>query len=194
MTAPSLILPDEDDTDAPVTEAPETGADSAAEPLLKDDGSPYTRADIDGLRDALRKARKDARRKPVGPADGAPADVPDVDAVRAEVSGQWKARVVKAEARTAFVAAGLSIPEGDNGATIARVMRMLDLDDLDVTDDGDIEGLTDQVADIKRDFPALFAAPGKPRPGRVDAAERPGAVTAPKSSAEALMAQLLSGR
>lgn len=193
MTAPSLILPDDaDDTDAPETpETPEGGSEIAVEPLLKEDGSPYTRADIDGLREALKKARREARRKPADtPGD---TEAPDLDAVRAEVDTRWKARLVKSEARTAFVSAGLVVPEGDNGATLSKVLRLIDVDDLDVTDDG-VEGLEDAVADVKRDFPTLFAAPGKPRPGRVDAADRGNPPPTPKTSAEALMAGLLGSR
>lgn len=169
-------------------------AEAAVEALVKPDGSPVTRADWDALQEALRKARKDARTARRSPTDAPSAD--DADAVRAEVEqaavGKWKPLVVRSAARSAFVEAGLVLPKDGTDAAMARVVRLLDLDDLDVADDGQVDGLREQVEEIRRDFPELFAT-ARPRPSKVDAADRPSAGVAPKSSAD-LLAAAINGR
>jgi hypothetical protein len=75
--------------------------------------------------------------------------------------------LVKTEARSALKDAGLI---GDP----ARLLRMLDLADIDVsyTRDGevdDIDGLEDQIKELKRDYPELFRRRGS---SSIDAADR----------------------
>ncbi len=69
--------------------------------------------------------------------------------------------LVRAEARGALKDAGL-IGSPD------RLLRMLDLDDIDVVYDRkgeveDIDGLADQVKELKREYPELFAKKGSSR-------------------------------
>lgn len=217
MTAPAPApVDDEAGTEGTTPGANGPENEGAADgPLLKADGTPYTQADVDALQTALRKARKDARDAARGrgtaapaesgpgasgalgaPTDGAGAGV-DVDKVRADTeadaAARWKPLLVKTAARTAFVEAGLALPQDGADAAMARVIRLLDLDDLDVTDDGQVDGLREQVEDIRRDFPELFAATrkaGAVPPPRVDAAGKSAPGSAPKTAAERLVAQL----
>lgn len=45
---------------------------------------------------------------------------------------------------------------GWNGKNLSRMLKLLDLDSVEVDSDGDIEGLTDQVEELKKDFPEFF--------------------------------------
>lgn len=46
--------------------------------------------------------------------------------------------------------------EGWNGKNLERMLRLLDLDSVEVDSDGEIDGLKDQVAELKKDFPEFF--------------------------------------
>ncbi len=100
--------------------------------------------------------------------NGKPGDKADKDsgkdAEAAEAAAVERARalakpiLVKAEARTALATAGL-IGSPD------RLLRMLDLDDIDVVYDrkgnvDDIDGLADLVKELKREYPELFRKKG----------------------------------
>lgn len=45
---------------------------------------------------------------------------------------------------------------GWNGKNMDRMMKLLDLDAIEVHSDGDIEGLVEQVDELKKDFPEFF--------------------------------------
>jgi hypothetical protein len=48
---------------------------------------------------------------------------------------------------------------GVQGSAPARLVGLLDLDKVDVDEDGNLVGLDDQIAGLKEEFPNLFAAP-----------------------------------
>ena len=86
----------------------------------------------------------------------------DPEAIRreAEEAARAKAKpgLVKAAARDAFRSAGLLLPDkGDGSAALARAFRLLDLDSVDVDDEGDVTGLDEAVKAVKREYPELFA-------------------------------------
>lgn len=45
---------------------------------------------------------------------------------------------------------------GWNGKNLSRMLKLLDLDAIQVDSDGDIEGLYEQVDELKKDFPEFF--------------------------------------
>ena len=173
------------------------------------DWKPPTKADWDKVQESLRKARRDARvaRKTgtgtsTGGNSGSPDDdKPDVAKAVAEAvtaaDGKWKPMVVRSAARAAFTEAGLVLPKGNADRAMKRVMRLLDVEELDITDDGDVEGLSEQVEEIKADYPDLFAgngtgAGGRPRGGgKVDASDRGTGGGKAKSASELQAAALL---
>lgn len=189
-------MADDDRTDDQTDDATETDAQGDAEgtdgtpaPLVKADGSPFTQGDLDALNEALRKARRDARAtKRTAPTD---ADVPDTDQVArdatAAAEAKFKPVVIKAAARAAFAEAGLVKPDA-----VDKAIRLLDLDDIDVTPEGEVSGIDDQIADLKRDFPELFAV--RTQRTKVDGADRNGPGGAKKSTAEQIAAALIGGR
>ena len=72
-----------------------------------------------------------------------------------------KPGLVKAAARDAFRSAGLLLPEkGDAAPAIARALRLIDMDTVDVDEDGDVTGIDDAVKAVKREYPELFARKG----------------------------------
>lgn len=176
------------------TEQGQNESQGAAEGQEGEAWTPPSREDWDTLQTALKKARQDARsakRDAQKPAE----DAPDPDKAAAEATaaaeGKFKPLIVKARARSAFAEAGLVLPKDNPEGALSRALKLLDLDDIDVADDGQVDGLREQVEAIRRDFPELFVTTRKP--ARVDAADRPSGGGAPKSSAEQL-ASLLSGR
>lgn len=161
--------------------------------------TPPTQQDWDNVQLALKKARQDARqakrgaKEPVEGSEGAPDLVKATADATAAAEARYKPIVVKSAARAAFAEAGLVIQADKPDAAMARAIRLLDLADIDVTEDGTVDGLAEQVAEIKAEFPELFA-PKAPRTARrVDGADK-GNVTngKPKTSAE-VMAALING-
>lgn len=155
---------DSDDDDEKDDE--KDGEDDEPKPPVKPDGTPYTQTDIDNLREALRKERRANRAKKKTDGKDGKDDAPDPDEQReqieTEVSGKWKTATVRSAARSALSEAGLiGKPE--------RLLKLLDLDDIDVEfdDDGevDIDGLDEQIADLKKEYPHLFRKKG----GKLDA-------------------------
>lgn len=91
--------------------------------------------------------------------------------------------------RTAVKAA---IAEAGGTKHADKLARLIDLDTLDIDDDGNIEGLKDAVEALKEEFEELFAeqAPRRTRPaGGAAAGGRKPAPSKPLSSAEKLAAR-----
>lgn len=104
-----------------------------------------------------------------------------VDEKAAEV---WKPIVVNSAARAAFAEAGATVTP--------RLLKMLDLSDLEVNPDGSVEGLDDQIADIKEDFPQLFVATDKKR-RNIDSGPK-GDKALPQKTASQKQAEAIFGR
>jgi hypothetical protein len=178
-----------------------TDGDDGYDDTGADDYVPPSKEDWDKVQLALKKARAEARAArrgkttDNGQTGGDGNDKPDPEKVKAdaqaEADGKWKPRVVRAAARSAFIEAGLSLPKKNADAAMARVLKLLDMDDLDVTDDGEVEGLDEQVEEIKADWPDLFGAAGRSRAGRVDGADRGTSNGKPKTPSEIQAAALL---
>ena len=67
---------------------------------------------------------------------------------RRKAAAKWKPRVVNSAAKAALLAAGAEKPE--------RLLKLLNHDDLDVTDTGDVDGLDDEVDRLRDEYPELF--------------------------------------
>jgi hypothetical protein len=174
-------------------------ADKPVQPekLTKADGSPFERSDLDALNTALKAARRDAKDANTALAaikaaggDRDPAEV--LAEATANTEAVWRPRLVRSAAKGALTAAGLALPEGREQEVMARAIRLLDEDALTITDDGDVEGLAEQIESLRADFPDLFAPPRRASRA-VQPADRPGSAAPPKSTAELLAAQHLGG-
>lgn len=90
----------------------------------------------------------------------------------AEAPDRYKRSAVAAAARAELKDAGFT----GTKEQAAKLSKLLDLDDLDVDEDGEIDGLEDAVADLKDQFPALFAeaksADEKPKSPKLDSSPK----------------------
>jgi len=172
----------------------------------------YKQSDIDKLTGALDKERaaskaaraqvrelttqlKTATKKPS--TDEAEAAL---EAAREEAAAAAEQRlkpvVVNAAAKAALLAAGLN---DTSDAKIKKLLRTLDLGDIDIDEDGEVSGLDDQIDGIKDAFPELFkkdepAPVTKVRAPRLDAAGKNNARPAPKTTGERYAEQILGSR
>jgi hypothetical protein len=106
-------------------------------------------------------AKDDEDDKPAGPK---PKPV-NVDQIRREAEeaalAKAKPGLVRSAAKDALRDAGLIIPTGAKAeAALTRAFRLLDMDEIDVDEDGTVSGLEDQVRAAKREYPELFARRG----------------------------------
>lgn len=211
-------------------EEPDDTAEPDDEPA--DDWTPPSRAEYEKLVEDKRKAdgeaaarRKYLRQHGIDPKTGLkiqpdpdPEEEPDEPAAKDEqLRGATKAEVERAVRKAAAEAElrglrktkGLVVgfnealsEAGWNGSRLSSLMKLVDLDDVDIDDDGEITGLTEQIGQIKQDFPELFkrerrqapaSAAEKPAPSKVDAADKKAPPAEPKGWAERLASQALRG-
>lgn len=72
-------------------------------------------------------------------------------ATRAEM--KYKLPLARAAAEAALARAGWS------GKDLSKVMKLIDIDDIDLDDDGNVIGIEEQVEDLKEEFPEWFRRP-----------------------------------
>lgn len=73
--------------------------------------------------------------------------------VLAELEGKYKPLIVEKAATADLIAAGVK-PGG-----VKRMIRLMNLGEIDVTDGGDVMGLDEQIDSLKADYPELFGQP-----------------------------------
>lgn len=117
-----------------------------------------------------------------------------------QTTSKFRDAAVRAAASSALSQAGVQ------SANVKRLTRLLDLDGIELDDEGEIaEGLDDQIAALKEELPQLFAkaaeepapkAKSRPRPPRIPlagGAPQTEAAPAPKSSAQTMADAILGG-
>ena len=102
---------------------------------------------------------------------------------------RYKPIAVRKAVRAALVEAGATAAtEGDKEKTearLARLMKLVDVGDLSIDDDGEVLGVDEQIESLRADYPELFEPAVKPRTKpKPTAAPRPAAPEKPKSAAE----------
>lgn len=114
-----------------------------------------------------------------------------------KAEARYKPIAVRKAVRAALVEAGATAAtEGDKAKTearIARLMKLVDVGDLSIDDDGEVLGVDEQIDGLRADYPELFDAPARKAKARPTGAPRPAAAEKPKSTAE-LHAAKLHGR
>lgn len=102
-------------------------------------------------REARERAEEASKPKPK---DKSEDDGPDLDTVRHEARTEGEkaglTRAKRAEAKSSLLAAGVS-PE-----RVAKAVGLIDLDELDLDDDG-LDGVEDAIEDLRKEWPELFA-------------------------------------
>ena len=135
----------------------------------------------------LEEARKPKSRKK---SDDDDDDSPDLDTIRHEAKSEGEKagilRAKKAEAKAALLGAGVS------SERVVKAVGLLDLDDLDLDDDG-LDGIDDAVADLRHEWPELFARKRTRRESVAGEGDRDGnrRRTKPKSASEQAADKLL---
>ena len=98
----------------------------------------------------LEEARKPKPRKKADDDD----DGPDLDTIRHEAKAEGEKagtlRAKRAEAKAALLSAGV------NPARVVKATGLLDLDELDLDDDG-LDGVEEAIEDLRKEWPELFA-------------------------------------
>mgnify|MGYP001120034731 CR=1 FL=1 len=87
----------------------------------------------------------------------------DLVRTQREVQRQVEREIAKAEQNerrraTALISAVPTALEeaGWNGRNMPRMLKLLDLDNVEVDSDGEVDGLQDQIDELKKDFPEFF--------------------------------------
>lgn len=156
---------DDDDDDDDDPDADKSEDDLRAElksirgALAKANGQSAKRRKLLRQREAeLEEARKPKSKKSKDDDD----DGPDLDTIRHEAKSEGEkagiARAKKAEAKSALLAAGV------NPERVTKAVGLLDLDELDLDDDG-LDGVDDAIEDLRKSWPELFAKKRKRREG-----------------------------
>lgn len=176
-----------DDTDDDMIETGDGSDDTSSDK----DGKPAewtapTKEEWDRTQAALKKANEEAKRhrlkarelaKDTDAADDGKAQKAAEDAEK-----RFKPVAIRSAAKAALLEAGLN---DASPSQLKRLVGMLDMADIDVDDDGEVDGLDEQISDIKTDFPMLFKTAERKRTGRLDAANRDsGGKIVPKTTGE----------
>jgi hypothetical protein len=114
------------------------------------------REKVKELRRTLKEEREKAQERDEKKGDG--------EDFEKKAEAKWKPRVVNSTARAAFLEAG--------GTNVSALLKLLDHDELAVSDDGTVDGLDDEVERLRDECPELF----KPRrgAGRIETGDRSG--------------------
>jgi hypothetical protein len=131
-----------------------------------------------------------AKDEPRGPSQAEIRRQVEKAAAEAELRGMRKTKSLVTGVNAALSEAGW------NGTRLGSLMKLVDLDEVDIDDDGEITGLSEQIDQVKSDFPELFkrarnsagtssGAGGSGQNGvpaaKVDAADKPAPKAEPKS-------------
>lgn len=113
----------------------------------------------------------------------------------AEEAAMAKAKpgLVRSAAKDALRSAGLIVPEKNGDSAYTRAYRLLDMDAIDVDEDGSVSGVEDQVKAVKRDYPELFAKKGASRVNLGAGSNRDDAGQKSDTSANKLAAMIQGG-
>lgn len=100
--------------------------------------------------------------------------------------------IIRSQSRTVLESLGMSFPKEKEQAraALSRLLKLADTDELELGDDGEVEGLEHAFRQVKRDFPQLFKGRRVASPGNAGGGGR--ASNKPKSATE-LQAQHVFG-
>jgi hypothetical protein len=203
---PDVEVPDEEpepDEDVEPEPKPKPGAPKPAEPKPTDEEYvPPSREEWERVRRtmAARKQEKlDVQRQLNELRDKYKDQETETEkAVRAaeeKAEARYKPIAVRKAVRSALVEAGATAAtDGDKEKTearIARLMKLIDVGDLSIDDDGEVLGVDEQIDGLRADYPELFEPAAKKAKVRPTGAPKSAAPEKPKSTAERHAAKIL---
>lgn len=150
----------------------DAGGDEGAEDgdADKDDEGEYTpptKEEWKRTQEALKKANGQAKKYRLEAAkvaqNGSGETSKEVEKAILDTEAKWKPRLVNTAARAALLGAGAKKAD--------RLVRLIDYDDLEISDEGEVEGLEVQIQELRNDYPELFGPENgrRKRPGSADA-------------------------
>ena len=180
----------DDDVTEDQTEDDASTEDADAEDT--EDWTPPTKEEVTRLRNTAqaRKVERDQARRELRDAKAAAAGTGDGAGTGADEDAgpNWRDTAVRNSAASALQAAGFS----GSAKQAKKLARLLDLDGIEPDASGDFD-LTDEVDELKDEFPQLFAAPTSDpaRPPRRTTADRgrQGATPDPDKTTSRLLKQ-----
>jgi hypothetical protein len=197
--------PDDEPDETPKPKPPAKRTESQP-----DDFTPPSETEWRKVQAALKKANDEGKKHRLRAReleDAARAGEPEHEKAlreaREEGEKRYRAPLVRTAARSALVEAGALAflqdekePESDAArekgeSRLSRLLKLVDMDGLDVGDDGSVSGLEAAIDDLRRDYPELFSAPARKPKVRPTGAPRQAAPEKPKSTAEQHAARLL---
>lgn len=182
----NLATADDDDNDDGATPTPEPESkEDDADPPKPEKKTALTaedrlKADVASERKKRKDAEAELRRiKSEGASEAEKATAAAVEAVETRYQGMLK----KSAVQVALAEAGAK--------EVARLVKLVDLDALEVDDEGAVDGVSAEVDSLKQTYPELFTA----EPGRRVPRVEPGGSGAKKvkSSAERLAEAMRGG-
>jgi hypothetical protein len=208
--SPLGVAPGTAQPPAPVTDPPD---DSVTDP---NDGVDFADLSDDELRTqlkatkaALTQANAQAKKYRLAGAKPKPPPAPKAPtgevtdevltevrtSTRAEVENTYKPALIRAAAEAAFISAGVSLPQekDQRKAKIRALLRNVDQDELTVGDDGELEGLEDQIETLKVIMPEVFRAV-RPKAPRIDGADKGAGREKAKSPTEQIADMIFGAR
>jgi hypothetical protein len=139
----------------------------------------------------LRKKERDAQRQ------GDDEQAEQVRAAAEAAEKRYKPIAIHAAAKAALLERNFQRPTEER---IKKMVKRLDLDDIDIDADGDVIGLDAQLDQLVDDFPELFTAPPEPaapapskqRPPKLTTADKKTPETKPSRTADRIAQRVLS--
>jgi hypothetical protein len=200
---------DEDEDESDDADEDEDASDDEDDPD-KDKTPEEIKAELQRLRASRRKDIRRIRRmreKAKDEGKTKPSDDPDrkftkaeLDEIRTETEtatrGEMLPVVIKHAATSALRDAGFVFPDDkDARATkLRRALKLMDVEDVEIDEDGELLGLDDAIDELKAEWPELFAKAGgirqRKRPGNTGGNGKP---AARKKSLTELQAEVLFG-
>ena len=200
--APKLDILDDDDEDEAEEEGTASEEEEEWKPPTKEEWAATQKALTDANAEAKNKrlALRDLKRQQTK-AEAAPVAGTDA-AARAEALAEAEKRLkpiaIAAEAKAALIGGGFQNPTKER---LRKIIGRMDMDEIEIDDDGEVVGLEDQIDQLKEDFPELFTAPvtatttvpPKIRPPKISTANKPPAKPEYKTTGERLAARITAG-
>ena len=180
--------PEVEETEEPEDKPDEKEKDAGEDKPDAGGASKKAVTELKGERERRRKAEDELRRLK---AESATDAEKAINSAVEQNDEKWAGRVKTMASRLALAEAGVA------GDKLARAARLLDGAALEVTDNGDVTGLEEEVESLKEQWPDLFEDPSKSNGKAAPKVRAPGAQgtgTTKKSSAQRLADQLLGNK
>lgn len=93
----------------------------------------------------------------------------ETDKTRKALEGKYKPALIKTAAEAALLAAN----PRNGKAGIPRLVKLMDLDSIEINDDLELEGVEEEVLRLTEEFPELFGAESVEKPAEEEKKETP---------------------